>query len=314
MTLTVEDDFREFVAARWPDLEGVAFVVTLDAATARRVTTDGPGRACTSSWREALDEGRPGATARRSVLAAAVAAAPADPDILRRNGLPQRARPPTCGAGCRPSEPVGGPGRRRRGAHRARGRRACGHRRSSGPSSAAGVGVGRRARRGRRPARDAGRATSATAPPRCARRLVDGPRRGPGRRGPRPRGLGPRRRPRRRRRAPARRPGRPARPAALVEDRRRSVRRRSVVAGGAAVVAAGRRGLVGSSPAGPAAAGGSAAVGSTRAVGPPAADDPSWGSVSRWAPRGRLATDAAGAGARHQPLHRAARACCGPTT
>ena len=40
MTLTVEDDFREFVAARWPDLEGVAFVVTLDAASARRVTTE----------------------------------------------------------------------------------------------------------------------------------------------------------------------------------------------------------------------------------------------------------------------------------
>ena len=74
MTLTVEDDFREFVAARWPDLEGVAFVVTLDAASARRVTADALA-ALYQQWREALDEGRPGATARRSVLVAAVAAA-----------------------------------------------------------------------------------------------------------------------------------------------------------------------------------------------------------------------------------------------
>ena len=61
MTLTVEDDFREFVAARWPDLEGVAFVVTLDPATARRVTTDALAT-LHQQWREALDEGRPGAT------------------------------------------------------------------------------------------------------------------------------------------------------------------------------------------------------------------------------------------------------------
>ncbi|HWO51204.1 MAG TPA: hypothetical protein VNN23_06390, partial [Ornithinibacter sp.] len=82
MTLTVEDDFRDFVAARWPDLEGVAFVVTLDPATARRVTTDALAT-LHQQWREALDEGQPGATARRSVLTAAVAAvAAARPDAV----------------------------------------------------------------------------------------------------------------------------------------------------------------------------------------------------------------------------------------
>ena len=75
MTLTVEDDFREFVAARWPDLEGVAFVVTLDVVAARRVTTEAFAT-LHQRWREALDDGRPGSHARRSVLRGAVAAAP----------------------------------------------------------------------------------------------------------------------------------------------------------------------------------------------------------------------------------------------
>ena len=75
--------FEEFVAERWPDLEGVAFVVTLDAVAARRVTT----AALTSlqqHWHEALDEGRPQLMARRAVLSAAVAGVTS----LGRNGSP----------------------------------------------------------------------------------------------------------------------------------------------------------------------------------------------------------------------------------
>ena len=74
MTVAVEEDFREFVVARWGELEPVAHLVTLDAATARRVTTDAladlHGR-----WGQLLDDGAPGAAARRAVLSAAVAAA-----------------------------------------------------------------------------------------------------------------------------------------------------------------------------------------------------------------------------------------------
>ena len=82
--------------------------------------------------------------------------------------------------------------------------------------------------------------------------------------------------------------GDPPDPAALVEERRRSVRRRSVVAGGAAAVAAGALGwwVVGRRPA-------SASTGARTPSGRcPAAADQSWESVSRWAARGRLATDA----------------------
>ena len=40
MTLTVEDDFREFVVACWPDLESAALLVTLDPERARVVTAE----------------------------------------------------------------------------------------------------------------------------------------------------------------------------------------------------------------------------------------------------------------------------------
>ncbi|WP_345207705.1 hypothetical protein [Fodinibacter luteus] len=73
MTLTVEDDFREFVAARWPDLEAVALLVTLDAPAARRITTDALAR-LHQRWRATVDEGRPGELARRAVLTAATSA------------------------------------------------------------------------------------------------------------------------------------------------------------------------------------------------------------------------------------------------
>lgn len=73
MSLAAEGDFRDFVAVRWPDLEAVALLVTLDDDTARRVTTESLQRVH-RGWREALDDGRPGELAQRDVLTAAVAA------------------------------------------------------------------------------------------------------------------------------------------------------------------------------------------------------------------------------------------------
>ena len=291
MTLTVEDDFREFVAARWPDLEGVAFVVILDAATARRVTTDALAT-LHQQWREALDEGRPGATARRSVLTAAVAAAPTAPQP------PSAARPPgapdpsatTHGPDAAPAaNPWGDPDADdpvltaleavvRAAGPVERALVAAGSVWGAGPDEVAdllGMPVGEvrdRAatlRRRLTTAHDEARAADGLAPADWAlvvdvdavvEHLLAGQ-------------------------------GDPPDPAALVEDRRRSVRRRSVVAGGAAVVAAGAVGWLVIAR-GTAAAGGSAADATRPPPGPPAADDPSWRSVSRWAARGLLATDA----------------------
>ena len=280
VTLTVEDDFRDFVAARWPDLEGVAFVVTLDAATARRVTTDALAT-LHQQWREALDEGRPGMTARRAVLTAAVAAttrhpagAPSSPDAGVRPPVP-----PDPWEDPEEDDPV-------RMALEAVVRAATPLERAvvaagsvwgAGPDEVADLlemppaDVRDRAAtlRGRlAQAHDAARAADGLEPADWAldvdldavvERLLAGQ-------------------------------GDPPDPAALVEDRRRSVQRRSVVTGGAAVVAAGALGwwVVGRRTA----AAGVASGPGTRSTGPPAASDPSWQSVSRWAARGRLATDA----------------------
>ncbi len=73
MTVTAEEDFRDFVVARWGELEPVARLVTLDAPAARRVTTEALAD-LHGQWSELLDEGTPGATARRRVLTAALAA------------------------------------------------------------------------------------------------------------------------------------------------------------------------------------------------------------------------------------------------
>ena len=73
MTVTAEEDFRDFVVARWGELEPMARLVTLDAPAARRVTTDALAD-LHGQWDELLDEGVPGATARRRVLTAALAA------------------------------------------------------------------------------------------------------------------------------------------------------------------------------------------------------------------------------------------------
>ncbi len=70
----MDEDVREFVAARWPDLESVAHVVTLDPEVARRVTSEvlvGLAR----HWSEALEDGRPAERSRRDLLAAALGSA-----------------------------------------------------------------------------------------------------------------------------------------------------------------------------------------------------------------------------------------------
>ncbi len=293
MTLTVEDDFRDFVAARWPDLEGVAFLVTLDAATARRVTTDSLAT-LHQQWREALDEGRPVAMARRSVLSAAVSStarrpvqrpAVAAPAQRGPVGAPQ---PPDAGV------PPGAPPDPweqlddedpvllaleavvRDATPLERAIVAAGSVWGAGPDEVADLlgmpagevrdrAAGLRARL--TGAHDTARASEGLEPADWAldvdldavvERLLDGQ-------------------------------GDPPDPAALVEDRRRAVRRRSVVTGGAAVVAAGALGwwVVARRPAD---AGVAAARGAVP-TGTPGPTDPSWRSVSRWSPRGRLASD-----------------------
>ncbi len=68
MTLAVEEDFADFVAARWPDLEAVALITTLDPHRARDATTAGLAR-LRADWAEVLEEGAPTLRARREVVA-----------------------------------------------------------------------------------------------------------------------------------------------------------------------------------------------------------------------------------------------------
>ncbi len=71
----MDDDVREFVAARWPDLESVAHVVTLDPEVARRLTSEvlvGMAR----HWSEAVEDGRPAERSRHDLLVAALGSAP----------------------------------------------------------------------------------------------------------------------------------------------------------------------------------------------------------------------------------------------
>ena len=68
MTVTVEQDFRDFVVARWGELEPLAHLVTLDGPSARRVTTDALAD-LHGQWGRLLDEGSPGAATHRAVLA-----------------------------------------------------------------------------------------------------------------------------------------------------------------------------------------------------------------------------------------------------
>jgi len=267
VTLTVEDDFREFVVARWPDLGGVAFVVTLDAASARRVTTQAFAT-LHRQWREALDEGRPGWRVRRSVLVAAIAATPTVPPTV----------PPTTPSG----EPDDDPVRTalevvvRAATPLERALVGAGSVWAAGPDEVAdllGMPVAdvralAASLRGRLvAAHDAARAAEGLPPAEwtldgdleaVVERLLGGQ-------------------------------GDPLDPTALVEERRRSLRRRSLVAGGAAVLAVGAASwwsLRGEATTAVARSSAGAAP-----TGPPPPDDPSWQSVSRWAARGRLVTD-----------------------
>jgi hypothetical protein len=280
VTLTVEDDFREFVAARWSELEGVAHVVTLDAAAARRVTTDALAR-LHQHWRDALDEGRPGLAARGSVLRDALAAA-AQPSRSRSatagsTDSPTGAPPAPWAATTAPDDPVLRALEQVLHAASPLDRALVGAASvwAAGPDELADLlgtpAADLHARatdlRGRlTAAHDAARAADGLAPAEWAldadldavvEHLAGGH-------------------------------GDPPDPAALVAQRRRSVRRRSLLAGGAGAAALGTaaRWVVRDDPA-PTASRRSAAA----PTGLPGPDDPSWLTVARWAPRGRLTTD-----------------------
>jgi hypothetical protein len=74
VTVTVEQDFREFVVARWGELEPVAQLVTLDDAAAREITVEALAE-LHGQWGHLLDQGAPGATARQAVLTRSLDAA-----------------------------------------------------------------------------------------------------------------------------------------------------------------------------------------------------------------------------------------------
>ena len=78
MTVTLDDDFARFVAARWSDLEPVAHLVTLDRGSARSITVDVLAD-LRAEWREVVEDGAPAAEARRSVMAAALSEATRHP-------------------------------------------------------------------------------------------------------------------------------------------------------------------------------------------------------------------------------------------
>ncbi|PKW26639.1 hypothetical protein [Phycicoccus duodecadis] len=72
MTRTVDDDFEGFVAARWPELETVALVATLDPEPARALVTEALA-GLRGRWSQAVEQGAPTAAARSAVLAAVAA-------------------------------------------------------------------------------------------------------------------------------------------------------------------------------------------------------------------------------------------------
>ena len=279
MTLIVEDDFREFVAARWPDLEAVAFLVTLDADVARRVTADALA-GLHHHWREALEEGRPGDRARRAVLTTVLAPAGRRPGTHGPGGGVASGSP----AGAAPVDVVPG----------------------DEPADDAVLTALTAALRGATPlqrATVAGRAVWAAEPEEVATlagmpgadvraaaeslrvRLVEVHELARAGEGLAPAGWELDRDLDDAVTALLRDQGDPPDPAALVVERAQGVRRRAVVVGGvgAVGVAAGawavaaRLGSGG--PAGPA----------SGALPPPG--DPSWASTRTWAARGRLAAD-----------------------
>lgn len=78
MTVAVEDDYADFVAARWPDLSAVATLACLEPQAAVSITAD----AFTSvrrHWSTVVESGAPTRAARAELLRRAAALPPSDP-------------------------------------------------------------------------------------------------------------------------------------------------------------------------------------------------------------------------------------------
>jgi DNA-directed RNA polymerase specialized sigma24 family protein len=269
VTTTVDDDFREFVAARWPELESLALVVILDPGRARALTADALA-GLSRQWQDTVDAGRPGEQARRAVLQAAVTAAspgvprasaepvsPADPvdavdpvvaalvDAIRT--APPIERAVLAGSvlwGCGPDEV----------AHLLdRDRGTVAEHAAALETRLTAAHDAARAAAGQEPAPWSREHDVAEALDEILRGLSD-----------------------------------PPDPAGLVADRATGLRRRTLVAGGVAVAALTGVGAVlvrrGSNEPPPSA---------RSTVATLAPDDPRWGSVDRWPPRGPLAADPA---------------------
>ena len=278
MTLTVDDDFGGFVAARWPDLEAVALVGAEDPAHARELTTRALAEVG-GRWEEVLAEGAPTRAARAALLS----------DLARpaRPGRPGRRPPPPAAPPVPASpEPPGTPddedlvarrlvealGREPPLVRAALAAEALWECDDAETAHLAGVAPGPLADR-----LDTARARLVTA---HREALAD-------------EGLSPADWRLERDLADAldtlvaAQPD-PPDPAALVAGRARRVRRRSLLVGGAAVLATGGAGwwvLREATPAG----GGTRATPDTAAA--PAAGGDVWASTGTWPPRGGLASD-----------------------
>jgi hypothetical protein len=88
VTPIAADDFAGFVAARWPELEVVALVATLDAESARALVTEALAR-LRAHWGEAVEQGAPTAAARAELLARIVALPSSPPHRPREGSRPE---------------------------------------------------------------------------------------------------------------------------------------------------------------------------------------------------------------------------------
>ncbi len=270
MSVTTEEDFGGFVAARWADLEAVAAVATLDPQRAREATTAALV-ALRSRWAAALEEGAPTAAARRELLARLA------PPSRRPSGVPPEPSPLAREAAEDPGDAVpaalfdclAGETLLVRAALAARSIWDASPVEVATLAGPAGTDL----------VADVGTATGRLLGAHRTARADDGL-------GPadhrleedlanlvhRVAGTAPE----------------PPDPSALVVERRRRVRRRSLVVGGAVVAAAGVAGW-----AAVARSTGTSTAGATpsRTPTPAGPDDPAWATTARWPPRGGLRTD-----------------------
>ena len=270
MTLAVDDDFARFVAARWGELEPVAYVVTLDEASARRLTAAALAE-LHDTWDDVVDHGSPTRAARGAVLATALRGAPGlrgagrgEPVLDARPGWAAEpagneetvAAVLTVLVGASPLERAALAARVVWGVEAAEAADLLGM-----PS--AHLLAARSALQGRLvAAHTAARASSGSAPDEWAmeRDVEDAVE------------------------LLLRDHDHPPDPTELVGERRRQVRRRSLVVGGAATLAVGTV----------AAWGGNAVLGGAASGGPvttPGPGDPAWRTTSTWPARGSLAND-----------------------